>query len=145
MNVSLSTNRCAGFSRIKVFACILAILVIGDILFRSSQGLRSFTAFKNNATTTNPPPPITAVVPPPNPVATPQHAPETPPAIAEKKSAKPSKKTTPRVGPGGDAGGLVRGTADEKDLAPVSWPRNSKPHTTNPPPVAVPLPIALPN
>jgi hypothetical protein len=144
MKISLSNNRSAGFSRIKVFACVLAVLVLGDVLFRSGSGLNSIIQLKEKVTT-----PVAAPKPTIPPLQYRVKEPELVPAVAVSapkpltpKSPVPPKKKAPRFGAGGDAGPLLSATSDKKDIRPVTF---GEPRMTNPPPAKVPLPIALPN
>ena len=142
MKISLSTNRSAGFSRIKIFACILAVLILGDLLFRSGKGLNSIAQLKEKVTAA--PAPKSTI--PPLQYVTIDPAPAPAPTVAESMPPTPKtpvpKKKVPRVGSGGDAGPLLRATSDKKDLRPLNRP---PPRVTNAPPSTVPLPIALPN
>ncbi len=141
MKISLSTNYSAGFSRIKLFACILAVLILGDLLFRSGSGFKSILQLKDKAAPTAATNHITKIM---SNQRYPLEEPTNPPAIVPPTNSTPvvtEKKVAPRVGDGGQAGDLLKGTADTKNVKPVNFGRK---RMTNPPPESVPLPIALP-
>ena len=152
MNIILATNhRTAGFSRPKVFAAIFALLILGDLMVRNGDGIKTILTWKGTAATptrTNTPPvaPASAIVTtsmPPLPL---------PVEVAASNRMATVQPVVPRMEPkrvsivSEGHGELIKATSDEKDLAKVDLPPKTRPRMTNPPPQAAhpPLPIAVP-
>jgi hypothetical protein len=128
---------------VKVMGAILGLMLLVDIIFRSSDGVKQLATIPASP----PPAPVAVatpapVIPPPRPFDAPTKAAE-PTVVAS--SNQPARAQPISVPYGSQANGIGKATADVKGRASVTMPTNTPPKkATGKKSSQPPLPIALP-